>query len=115
MKISYKYNLCCHDIAEKLFTLQLTTTHTPYLLLNTLHCPLIIKHIDGVMVSLLTSSVVDPGFELQSGQTKHYNIGICCFSSKHAVLRSKSKDWLARNQDHVYEWNDMSSCELLFQ
>ena len=24
-------------------------------------------------------------------------IGICCFSAKHAALRSKSKDWWARN------------------
>ena len=29
-----------------------------------------------VMVSILTSSVVDPGFEPQSGQTKDYKIGI---------------------------------------
>jgi hypothetical protein len=28
-------------------------------------------------------------------------IGICCFSAKHAALRRKSKDWLARNQDNV--------------
>ena len=61
----------------------------------------------------ITSSVVHPGFELR--KTKDYNIGICCFSSKHAVLRSKSKDWLAQNQDNVYKWNDMSICELLFQ
>jgi hypothetical protein len=26
------------------------------------------------------------------GQTKDYEIGICCFSTKHAVLRSKNKD-----------------------
>jgi len=25
----------------------------------------------------------------------------CCFSVKHATLRRKSKDWLARNQDGV--------------
>ena len=30
-----------------------------------------------------------------------YKIGICCLSTKHAVLRSKSKDWLAGNQDNV--------------
>jgi len=32
---------------------------------------------------------------------------MCCFSAKHAALRSKSKDWLARNQDNVSEWSDM--------
>jgi len=29
------------------------------------------------------------------GQTKNYQIDICCFSAKHAALRRKSKDWLA--------------------
>jgi len=57
--------------------------------------------IGGVMVSMLTSSAVDHGFELWSGQTKDYNIGICCFSAKHTSLWSKSKDWLARAQDNV--------------
>jgi hypothetical protein len=38
----------------------------------------------------------------QSGQIKDYKIGICCFSAKHAALRGKSKDWLARNQDNVW-------------
>ena len=34
-------------------------------------------HIDGVMVSVLASSVVGRGFEPQSGQTKDYKMGIC--------------------------------------
>ena len=56
------------------------------------------KHrIGGVMVSMLASSAVDRGFEPRSVQTKNYSIGICCFSAKHAALRRKSKDWLARN------------------
>jgi hypothetical protein len=50
-----------------------------------------------------------------SGQTKDYKIGICCFSAKHATLRRKSKDWLARNQNNVSEWSDMSTGGLLFQ
>jgi hypothetical protein len=45
----------------------------------------------------------------------YYNIGICCFSAKHAALRRKRKDWLAENQDHVSEWGDMSISGLLFQ
>jgi hypothetical protein len=45
---------------------------------------------------------------LVSGQTKDYQIGICCFSAMHAVLRSKSKDCLAPNQENVSEWGDMS-------
>jgi hypothetical protein len=55
------------------------------------------------MVSMLVSSVVDRGFEPRSGQTKDYEIGICCFSSKHAALRRKNKDWLSQNQINVSE------------
>jgi hypothetical protein len=57
------------------------------------------------MVSVLASSAIDRGFEPRLGQTKDYKIGICCFSTKHAALRRKSKDWLTRN---VSEWGDMS-------
>ena len=66
------------------------------------------------MVSVLASCAVDCGFEPRSGQTKDYKIGIRCFSAKHAALRGKSKDWLARNQDNVSEWGDMSIRGLLF-
>jgi len=64
---------------------------------------------------VLASSAVDRGFEPRSGQTKDYKIGICCFSAKHAAIRRKSKDWFARNQDNVSEWDDTSICRLLFQ
>ena len=67
------------------------------------------------MVSVLTSSAVDRGFEPQFCQTKDYKIGICCFSAKHAELRRKSKDGLPRNQNNVSEWSDMSTNGLLFQ
>ena len=67
------------------------------------------------MVSVLALSAVGRGFEPWSGQTKDYKIGICCFSTKHAALSSKSKDWLARKQDNVSEWSDMSTPGLLFQ
>jgi hypothetical protein len=49
------------------------------------------------------------------GQTKDYKIGMSCFSAKHVALRRQSKDWLARNQNNVSEWSDMSIRELLFQ
>ena len=64
------------------------------------------------MVSVLTSSAVDRGFEPWSGQTKDFKIGICCLSAKHAALRIKSKNWLARNQNNVSEWRDMSTHRL---
>ena len=44
--------------------------------------------------------MVDCGFEYRSGQTKDYEIGIGCFFAKHAALRRKSKDWLARNENN---------------
>jgi hypothetical protein len=67
------------------------------------------------MVSVLTSSATDRGFEPRSGHTKDYKIGICCFSSKHTALRRKNKDWLARNQNNVSERSDMSTRGLLCQ
>ena len=81
----------------------------------TTHFPGLVYHIDSVMVSVLASSVIDRVFEPRSGQTKNFNVGICCFSAKHAALRRKSKDWLIRNQDNVSEWGDMPVRVLLYQ
>ena len=67
------------------------------------------------MASVLASSAIDRGLEPRSGQTKDYEIGICCFSAKHAALRKKSRNWLARNQNNVSERSDMSTRGLLFQ
>ena len=64
---------------------------------------------------MLASSMVNCGFEPWSGQTTDYKIGICCFSAKHAPLRSKSKDCVAQYQANVSEWGDMSINELWFQ
>jgi hypothetical protein len=65
------------------------------------------------MVSVLASREIDCGYELRSCQTKKYKLGICCFSAKNAALRRKSKDWLARNQNNVSEWSDISTQWLL--
>jgi hypothetical protein len=73
------------------------------------------NRISGIMVSMLSSSVVDRGFDPQSGKTKDSKLCICCFSTKYTVVRRKSKDWLAQNQDNVSEWGNMSTCGLLFQ
>ena len=67
------------------------------------------------MVSILASSAVDREFEPRSDQAKDYQIGICCFSPKHALLRRKKKYWLPRNQNNVSEWSDMSTHRRLFQ
>ena len=73
------------------------------------------------MVGLLAPSVIDRGAQsvidrvFEPDQTKDYNIGICCFFAKHTTLRTKSKDWLAWNQDNLSEWGDMSICRLLLE
>jgi len=66
------------------------------------------NRIGCVIVGVLVTSAVDRGFEPRSGQTKD-------FSAKHAALRGKSKDCLARNQNNVFEWSNMSIRGLLFQ
>ena len=68
-----------------------------------------------VFVDATNSMTVDRRFEPLSGQSKDYKIGICYFSAKYAALRRKSKDWLARNQENVSDWADMSIRGLLFQ
>jgi len=50
---------------------------------------------------MLTSNAVNRGFEPWSSHPQNYKIGICHFSTKEALLRSKSKDWLAQNEDYV--------------
>ena len=72
-----------------------------------------VSHIGGVMVSVVASSEVNREFKSRSAQTQDYEIGICCFSAKHAALRRKSKDWLARNLN-VSEWSDMSTQDCCF-
>ena len=49
-------------------------------------------HIGGVMVNMLASSAVDRGFEPRLGQTKDYEIDICCFSANHTAVR-ESTSW----------------------
>jgi hypothetical protein len=63
------------------------------------------------MVSVLASNEV----ESLSDQAKDYKNCLCCFYTKYAAFRRKSKDWLARNQDNVSEWGEMSTRGLLFQ
>ena len=65
------------------------------------------------MVGVFASTATDCGYELRSCQTIEYKIGICCFSAKNAALRRKSKYWLARNQNNVSEWSDISTQWLL--
>ena len=66
-----------------------------------------------VMVNMLVSSVVDRGFEIPVGSDKRLKLICVAFSAKHAVQMRNSK--LARNQDNVSEWGDMSIRGLLRQ
>ena len=68
----------------------------------------------SVLVCVLASSVVDRGFEPRSDQIKYYKIGMFCLSAKHTALRRKSKALLARNEDSVSEWGDMSCADYCF-
>jgi hypothetical protein len=53
------------------------------------------------MINRLASSEVESGLKPQSGQTIDYEIDNCCFSAKHAALRSKTNVRLTRNQNIV--------------
>ena len=69
------------------------------------------NRIGGVMVSVLASSAVDRGFESRSVKPKTIKLVVV---ASHAALRRKSKDGLARNQNNVSEWGDVSIRGLLF-
>ena len=59
-------------------------------------------HISTAPPSMLALSAVVQGVRPLTGKTKDYKICLfCCFSVKHAVFRSKSKDRFSQNQ--VYE------------
>ena len=64
---------------------------------------------------MLASNAIERRLDPRSCQTKDYNIGICCFSTKCSALKRKSKNWWARNQDNVFECGDMSIRGLLVQ
>jgi hypothetical protein len=61
------------------------------------------------VVSVLAPSVVDRRFEPRSYYTKEYAIGIWWFSAKYAAKRRMSNAWLARYEDNVAEWGDISA------
>ena len=60
------------------------------------------NRISGIMVSVLTSSVVEREFEHRSSKTNDYKIGICCFSAKNTALRRKSKDCMVCSESEYY-------------
>jgi hypothetical protein len=73
------------------------------------------NRVGDVMVSVLSSSAVDRRFKFRSGEPKTVILVYFCFSAKHTALSRKKNDWLARNQDNVFEWGYMSIRKLLIQ
>jgi hypothetical protein len=49
------------------------------------------------MVSVLALRAVDRGFEPQSGQTKDYEIGICCFLCLAPSIKKKEQRLVEQN------------------
>ena len=49
------------------------------------------------------------GYGSAASQTSEYEIGVGCFSNKHATLSRKSKDWSTWNPENVFDWSDMSN------
>ena len=63
---------------------------------------------------MLASNAADHEFEPRSCPAKDYTIGMCCFHNRYTVLRSKSKDWLALNQDNVCDGATCLSTDCCF-
>jgi len=53
---------------------------------------------------MLSSRAVGRAFEPLVVYIKDYEKGMCGFFAQHVTLRRQSKDWLARNQDNVFEY-----------
>jgi hypothetical protein len=67
------------------------------------------------MVSVLASSSVDLGSTPGRVLPKIIKLVFVASLLSMQALTSKSKDWLARNQNNVSKWSDMSNSRLLFQ
>jgi hypothetical protein len=61
------------------------------------------------MISMLALNVVDRGLEPNIKLNQTIKLVFACFSDKQ-VVRSKNKDWEARNQDDVLKWSLLTDC-----
>ena len=74
-----------------------------------------INLIGGVMFGVLASGALDHRIKSRSGQAKYNKTGCGCFPACSTKEQDKKKKkMLARNQDNVSEWSNMST-QLLFQ
>ena len=77
-------NPCIENIDVFSYLYSITSSGRSNNLQRSIPMSIIVNRIDVVICSVLASSVVDRGFEAQSGQTKHYKTCICCLSVRHA-------------------------------
>ena len=57
--------------------------------------------LSGVMFRMVASNAKGCGFYPWPSQTKDIKIGVCCFFTKQAALRSNSKDRSGQGQNNV--------------
>ena len=78
-----------------------------------------INLIGGVMFGVLASGALDHRIKSRSGQAKYNKTGCGCFpacsTNEQEQKKRKKKTKLARNQDNVSEWSNMSTHGLLLQ
>jgi hypothetical protein len=90
--------LLCAILSEFLFNLEFYFLLHVYFMLNNGTCckmysiklVTVKNSICGIMDSMFASTAVECDFEPWSGETKDYNIGICCSSTKHLGVGAKT-------------------------
>jgi hypothetical protein len=68
-------------------------------------------HVSSSYTYMVALSAADRWVEFRLGQANDYTIGICFFFAKHAALRRKSKDWVARNHENVSQMEPFQSTD----
>ena len=64
------------------------------ILQKNIQCSIKKKIASVVLVNIFTSTTVDCRCESRSGKTKHYEIGVCCFSAKNTTWVRAKTGWL---------------------
>jgi hypothetical protein len=67
-------------------------------------------HVKLILIIRMLLCVVNCGFEPRSCRTNEYKIGICYFSTKHAIFKAL----ISRSHGDVTEWNECLPLECCF-